>query len=262
AVVAILRELGVSKRLAVLIEGESLLNDGTAIVVFGVLIAILTGEQASFQTGAALLSFVEVVAGGLGVGFLVPFLGSFWIEKLFNDPLAEITLTLVMAYASMIIAEAFFHVSGVMAVVTAGLWMRGTGKTKISTEVSHFLHRFWETLGYIANTLIFFLVGIVIAQKLHETSWGELGLVCVIYGGVMAIPFALVFAFGPVTSRSSDGISSKDNLVISWGGLRGAVSLALALIVSQDQRIQQDRRRQIRLMTAVVVLITIVVNGM
>ncbi len=262
AVVAILRELGVSKRLGVLIEGESLLNDGTAIVVFGVLIAILTGEQQEFDAGSAIMSFLTVVSGGIGIGFIIAYLGSLWIEKLFNDPLAEITLTLVMAYSSMIIAEAFFHVSGVMAVVTTGLWMSGTGRTKISPEVSHFLHRFWETLGYIANTLIFFLVGIVIAERLHHTGLSDLALIVAIYLGVMAIRFALVFLFGPLSNKLSDGVSGADNLVISWGGLRGAVSLALGLIVSQDQRIPEELRSKILLVTAGVVLLTIVVNGM
>jgi NhaP-type Na+/H+ or K+/H+ antiporter len=87
-------------------------------------------------------------------------------------------------------------------------------------------------------------------------------LIFAIYLGVMAIRFVLVFAFGPLCDRFSDGVSAKDNLVISWGGLRGAVSLALGLIVSQDQRIPEQIRSRILLVTAGVVLLTIVVNGM
>jgi Na+/H+ antiporter len=261
AVVAILRELGVSKRLGVLIEGESLLNDGTAIVVFTVLFGMLTDPHAGFSVGASLVQFAKVVVGGIAVGLLLALLLSKWIEKLFNDPLSEITLTLVLAYAAMIIAEGFLHVSGVMAVVVAGLWMGGVGKTQISPEVSHFLHRFWETLGYIANTLIFFLVGLVIATQIEQATLSDVVVVLAAYVAIMLIRFGLVYAFQPVADRLSDGVSMADSAVMSWGGLRGAVSLALALIISQEPLLDLELRRQILFATAGVVLLTILVNG-
>jgi len=261
AVVAILRELGVSKRLGVLIEGESLLNDGSAIVVFTVLFGMLTDPHAGFSLGASLVQFARVVVGGITVGLILALVLSKWIEKLFNDPLSEITLTLVLAYAAMIIAEGFLHVSGVMAVVVAGLWMGGTGKTQISPEVSHFLHRFWETLGYIANTLIFFLVGLVIATQIEQASLSDVIVVLAAYVAVMLIRFGLVYACQPIAHRLSDGVSLGDSAVMSWGGLRGAVSLALALVISQQPQIDVELRRQIVFATAGVVLMTILVNG-
>ena len=261
AVVAILRELGVSKRLGVLIEGESLLNDGTSIVIFSVLITFLTGQSASFSLGGAVLKFAWVVIGGIAVGLVLAFILSKWIEHVFNDPLSEITLTLVLAYASMILAEGVLHVSGVMAVVVAGLWMSGEGRTKISPEVSHFLHRFWETLGYIANTMIFFIVGLVIAKQVYAASLMDLVLIVVAYAGVMAIRAVIVFVFQPLTTRTSDGVSWRDCSVISWGGLRGAVSLALALVVAQHPDIDPALRGQVLLVTAGVVLLTILING-
>lgn len=262
AVVAILRELGVSKRLATLIEGESLMNDGTSIVVFGVFLALLTGAQESFDGSTAVLNLLWVVTVGLAVGIGLAFLFSRWIEGLFNDQLSEITLTLVLAYSAMIIAEGFLHVSGVMAVVAAGLWMSGIGRTKVSPEISRFLHRFWETLGYIANTLIFFLVGLVIAQELERTTVADIGVILIAYAGVMAIRFALTHGFAPLANRLSDGVSTRDAVIVSWGGLRGAVSLALALVVAQQSAIDPELRRQILLVTAGVVLLTILVNGM
>ncbi len=261
AVVAILRELGVSKRLGVLIEGESLLNDGSAIVVFTVLLGMLTDPHAGFSVGASLVQFARVVAGGIAVGLVLALVLSKWIEKLFNDPLSEITLTLVLAYAAMIIAEGFLHVSGVMAVVVAGLWMGGVGKTQISPEVSHFLHRFWETLGYIANTLIFFLVGLVIATQIERASLSDGVVVLVAYVAIMLIRLGLVYACQPLADRLSDGVSTADSAVMTWGGLRGAVSLALALVISQESAIDPELRRQIVFATAGVVLLTILVNG-
>lgn len=261
AVVAILRELGVSKRLAVLIEGESLMNDGTAIVVFGVLIAMLTGEVTSFDTGSAVLGFVKTVTGGALVGVVLAFIISSWMGRLFNDPLSEITLTLVLAYSAMIIAEGMLHVSGVIAVVVCGLWMSSKGKTAVSPEVSHFLHRFWEMLGYIANTLIFFLVGLLVAPTLQEATLADFATIGVAYLAIMGIRSVLTFGSQPVADRIGDTVSMKDAAIIVWGGLRGAVSLALALIVSQKAEIPEELRKQILLVTAGVVLLTIVVNG-
>jgi hypothetical protein len=148
-----------------------------------------------------------------------------------------------------------------MAVVAAGLWMSGTGRTKISPEVSHFLHRFWGTLGHIANTLIFFLVGLVIATGIDKATPRDLLMIGGAYAGVMAIRFGLTFAAQPLATATSDGVSSKDSTVISWGGLRGAVSLALALLVSQRRELDPELRRQILTVTAGVVLLTILVNG-
>ncbi len=261
AVVAILRELGVSKRLGVLIEGESLLNDGTAIVVFGVLLSFLSGQTQSVDLGQAALSFVWVVLGGVLVGAVLTMLLSGWIARLFNDPMSEITLTIVLAYLSMIIAEGILHVSGVMAVVVSGLWMSSSGRTKISPEVEHFLHRFWGTLGYIANTLIFFLVGFVIAKETDRATLSDVALVLAAYAGVMVIRGLLVLLAQPAATRLSDGVSVKDSAVIAWGGLRGAVSLALALLVAQRSDIDAELRRQILFATAGVVFLTILVNG-
>lgn len=261
AVVAILRELGVTKRLGILIEGESLLNDGTSIVVFTLLIQVLTGETGQFDPVFAATRFLVVVGGGLAVGVVLSIIVSRWIGRTFNDPMTEITLTLVLAYSAMVVAEGMLHVSGVMAVVVSGLWMSSVGRTKVSPEVAHFLHRFWEMLGYIANTLIFFLVGLVIAHQVEHARLVDFVMIGVAYSGVMAIRFVLTYGFQPLTTRTSEGVSLADSAVMSWGGLRGAVSLALALVVFHNPTIEEGIRRQILLVTAGVVLLTILVNG-
>jgi Na+/H+ antiporter len=263
AVVAVLRELGAPKRLSLLIEGESLLNDGTAIVAFGVLLALLVpGASEGLDAGGTALRFVEVVAGGVAVGLGLAWLASFWLSRTFNDPLVEITVTLVLAYAAMVVAEGLLHVSGVMAIVTAGLWMAGPGQTRISPEVRHFLHRFWEMLAFLANTLIFFLVGLAIAPQLGHAHWTELALIAAIYGGVVAVRFAVTFGFLPlIRAAAKDPVRTKEATVMAWGGLRGAVSLALALVVSQHPDLDPVLRQQVLRLTAGVVLLTILVNG-
>lgn len=261
AVVAILRELGAPKRLGVVIEGESLFNDGTSIVVFTVFLGILTGTATGFHPIEITLEFLKVVIGGVAIGFVLAALVARWISKTFNDPLVEITLTIILAYSAMILAEGMMHVSGVMAVVTAGLYMSEKGKVTISPEVHHFLHQFWELLSYIANTLIFYLVGLVIATQIQRAGLADVVMILAAYVGIMAIRFLVTFGFIPLFRQMGDPISTGEATVASWGGLRGAVSLALALVVSQHPDIPQMIREQVIVVTAGVVLLTILLNG-
>jgi len=259
AVVALLRELGAPKRLAVLIEGESLFNDGTAIVVFTLLLGVLTGH-AQVDPLATLGRFVVVAGGGVAVGAGLGMLTSAWLKRTFNQPVVEITLTLALAYLAMVLAEGL-HVSGVMAGVVAGLWMSGPGRVHISPEVAHFLHRFWQVLASIANTLIFFLVGLVAAAAMGSAGFADLAVVVGAFVGIVALRAVLVLASRPVMGRLSEPVSMAEASVMAWGGLRGAVSLALALMVSQEHAIDEALRDQVLLATAGVVLGTLLVNG-
>ncbi len=260
AVVALLRELGVSKKMAHLIEGESLLNDGTAIVIFGVLFELVVGEH-FHGVGSTLGHFCIVVAGGLAVGLTLAIVGSWWLGRIFNDPMVEIALTVVIGYTAMFVAEGMLHVSGVMAIVAAGLWLGGPGRTKVSPEVSHFLHHFWELLAYLANTLIFFLVGTVIGTQADSAGWMDLGLILVLYTCIMIIRYVGTSIFRPLANLVGDPISVTDVAVVSWGGLRGAVSMALVLIVANDPLVPPVVAQKMLLLSAGVVFMTIAFNG-
>jgi NhaP-type Na+/H+ or K+/H+ antiporter/CRP-like cAMP-binding protein len=259
AVVALLREVGAPKRLGVLIEGESLLNDGTSIVVFTVLVGLLAEGQLSVAHGV--VDFLRVVAGGALVGFGVAFFATLVLTRTFNDALVEIPVTLVVAYAAMILAEGVLHVSGVIAVVVAGLWMGGRGRTAVSPEVRGPLHHFWELLAHIANTLIFFLVGMLIWRQLEHAAVFDLVLILAAFIAVILVRFTVTFSFLPVMRALGGRVSVNESLVMSWSGLRGAVSLALALIVCQQPGIAPGVQRDILLATAGVVLLTIMING-
>lgn len=261
AVVALLRGLGAPKRLGLLIEGESLLNDGTAIVVFGLLLELLTGEHGEVSALGTLGHFVYVAGGGAVVGLVLAAAVSGWLAKTFNAPMVEITLTLMLAYLAMVVAEGILHVSGVIAVVTAGLWMSGPGRVHISPEVRHFLHHFWGMLSHLANTLIFFLVGMVVARHLSSVTLSDVALILATYLGIMAIRALAVGGSRPLMNRIASPVSKPEAAVMTWGGLRGAVSLALALVVSQHPDLPQALREQVLLLTAGVVLLTVVVNG-
>ena len=262
AVVAVLREVNAPKRLAVVIEGESLLNDGTAIVLFTVLLGLLATSAGNPVDALDIASrFIWVVMGGIGVGLALALIGSDSIGRTFNDPTVEITVTLVVAYGAMLIGEGLLHVSGVMAVVVTGLWMSGPGRTRISPEVAHFLHRFWGMLAFVANTLIFLLVGFVIANQVHGAEPVSLLLIVVAYLAIVVIRFGLIYLSRPLMRFVGPNLSLAEATVLSWGGLRGAVSLALALVVSRHPAVPDDVGRSILLVTAGFVLLTILVNG-
>ena len=177
AVVALLKELGASKKLGTLIEGESLLNDGTAIVAFVLLFGVVTAAEPFLGTGAfigsAAVGFGKIGAAGGLIGVLLGLVAIMWVRKVFNDPMIEITVVLVTSYAVFFICEHFFHVSGVLGLVALGIVMAGVGRTRISPEVEHFMHEFWELVAFVANVIIFIVVGVVIAQNANPTnhSW-------------------------------------------------------------------------------------------
>lgn len=262
AVVALLRDVGAPKRLSLLIEGESLLNDATAIVLFTLLIAFAAGDAAgSFDLSHSVLDFLKVLLGGFAVGLVISLALTWLLSRVFNEPTVEITLTIVMAYGAMILAEAFLHVSGVIAIVTMGLWMSGPGRTAISPEVRGRQHQFFGMLAFIANTLIFFLAGVVIVSEFQNFRLSGVLIVIAAWVGIMAIRFGVTFLFQPVMSLLGPKVSLRQAGVISWGGLRGAVSLALALIVAGNPDIPAETRSQILRATAGVVMLTILVNG-
>jgi len=260
AVVALLKEKSSRKRLETLIDGESLLNDGTAIVFFSLFYGFALGTTTEFSGLNVLGEFIWVVSVGGLTGLVIGWLTLYIIGKLFNQPLIEITLTVAAAYLVFIIAEGM-HVSGVVALVSLALMFSTMGRTRISPEVGHFLHQFWEMMAYMANTLIFIIVGIVIALRINIDDpqlWITLGI---LYIALTIIRTASVGVLMPLLSRIGVGITKEKAGVLIWGGLRGAVSLSLALSIAQDENIPKAVGEQILFLTAGIVVLTIVING-
>ncbi len=257
AVVSILKESGASKKLGTLIDGESLLNDGTAIVIFMVIFLGITGEGLE---SSPIVEFIKVSFGGTAVGLIIGWLVIKWIKKVFNDPLVEISVIIAAAYITFFIAEHFVHVSGVLALVTFGLLMASSGKTKISPEVHHFLHEFWELAAYIANTLIFLIVGVVIAERTVFTGKDFL-ILLLIYIGIFIVRAIVIAMFYPVMKRIGYGMDKKDAYVAWYGALRGAIGLALSLIVAGTESIDLEIRNQFLFFTAGIVTLTLLINA-
>jgi CPA1 family monovalent cation:H+ antiporter len=248
AVVAIFRKLGVPKRLEVLLEGESLLNDGTAIVAFQLAVASLA--LGGFNLGQGLIDFVRVSAGGLLVGLVLGWLISRMIAQI-DDHLVETTLTTVLAYGSYLLAEQL-HVSGVLAVVVAGLVNGNLGPRGMSPTTRIVVLNFWEYVAFLANSAVFLLIGLQIdvpglAANGQPILWAVVG--------VLVSRAVVVYGLSMLGGR----LPWSWRHVLYWGGLRGGIALALAL--SLPAAIGPGRTA-ITVMTFGVVLFTLVGQGL
>jgi NhaP-type Na+/H+ or K+/H+ antiporter len=255
AVVSLLKELGGGKKLRTLIESESLLNDGTALVIFMVFFTILTDTAANANP---IIDFFIVTFGGIGIGAAIGLFTLFLLKKVFNDPLFEITGVIGSAYLTFYIAESF-HLSGVIGLVTLGLLMAGRGKTRISPEVAHFLHDFWVLAAFLANTLIFIIVGVIISNRTNFKLEDFIDL-ALIYIGIHLIRGLIVLVLFPVMKRIGYGVSKQDALVLWWGGLRGVIGLAMALIIAESS-LPSFIKEPFLFITAGIVLLTSIINA-
>lgn len=262
AVVAIFKDLGAPKRLAILVEGESLFNDATAIVLFTILLAMLVGgTEADLLGGTG--DFIRVFFGGVVVGFIFARAVCWLISKLRGVPLVEITLTVCLAYLSFLLAEHYLHVSGVMAVVTAALVVGSTGRTAISPETWHPLTETWEQLGFWANSLIFVLVGLAVPTIMADVSMTDVGLLVVLLLAAFVARAAILYGLLPVFGLTglSAKVSTEYTTVMFWGGLRGAVSLALALAIHENPALPEETRSFVVVLVTGFVLFTLFINA-
>ncbi len=228
SVIATFKEAGVHGRLRLLIEAESLLNDGTAAVMFVAALGFLSGGQHGVVSiaGTLLLTIVGGALVGASAGFVFMYLAGRT-----RDYLVEITFTTLAAYGSFFVAE-HFHLSGVLAALTAGLVVGNYRSSPyISDAGRQTLGPFWEYVAFIANSLIFLLIGAQEAQQHFNDLWlaALTAIALVTVGRAAAIyPLCGAFARGPLK------VDSRHQHILVWGGLRGALALALALALPDN----------------------------
>lgn len=248
SVIAIFRRLGAPKRLEVLLEAESLFNDGTAVVIFGLALEVM--QIGSFNFSEALLEFIRIAGGGLIVGVLLGWLVS-WLISRIDDYLIETTLTTVLAFGSYLVAEQF-HFSGVLAVVAAGLMSGNMGERAMSPTTRIVLVNFWEYVAFLANSAVFLMIGLDVEILSLISKWP---LVLWAIGAVLASRALSIYGL----SRLGNPLPGRWRHVLFWGGLRGAIALALALSLPLD--FGPERRTLIE-MTYGVVLFSLVAQGL
>lgn len=253
AVIAVFRELGVSRRLLTLVEGESLLNDGVAIVLYTLLVGVAIGTS-TLAVGPAILEFAFVTIAGLLVGAAIGVAAIMLLPLLSRLPAAA--LTVAVAFGSFVLAEAVLQASGVMATVAAGIAMGGMLESRAQKPVRDLLEELWESLAFIANALLFLFIGLTLDLDLIRDNLAAIGI------AIVAVLVSRPLAVVPVVSvlqrmAHIPRVGQRSVAVVVWGGLRGGVALALALALPEEL----PERDLFIAMAAGVVLATLLLNA-
>ena len=258
AVIALLKEIGAPLRLTVLVEGESLLNDATAIVLFTIVLAIaLSGEAPGIgSVGWALLDFCWVFLGGLVIGCVFGLIVSELLHRLKSTLSAVLALSIVLAYVSFIVAEHLLHISGVMAAGAASVTLAGLGVSRMSAEESRAIGETWELIALISNSLLFLLVGLSVEPAVLAA---HLSAIAIAIGLVLVSRAAVIYSLVPATTRlfSIPKVTLGERHIMWWGGLKGGLAIAIVLSIPADF----PGRDLLLNLTLGVVLFTLLVNA-
>jgi monovalent cation:H+ antiporter, CPA1 family len=257
AIIAMFKDNKVKGRLHLLVESESLFNDGAAAVLFVMALAWSQSAETAQTSIGMIGAMVLIVAGGIAIGALCGG-AALIVAWRTSEHLIEAALTMVAAYGSFLVAE-YFHVSGVLATVTAGLMMANfrllRGNSVLSPRGQEFILGFWDFAAFLANSVVFLLIGVAVAAMPFRSYGAVLltSVVVVLLGRGLAIyPLSLLFL------RSRWTISLREQHFLWWGGLRGALALALALSMPPTLPL----RDEIVVVTFGVVAFSIVVQGL
>lgn len=251
AVIALLRQLGVERKISMLIEGESLFNDVTAIVFYTIVLQAI--HMGAFSISDGVLLFFKVGGGGIIIGAAFGILASLLI-RIVVDPLIAIAMTTVTAYGSYLIAEQF-HVSGVLATVVAGLFVGNIGKRSgmtVSTRLA--VVGFWEYLAFFVSSIVFLLIGLQLKLSIIIEQWG---IIVFAFIAVLTARAVSVFVSVPFLRNLGQPISWRRATVIWWGGLRGSLSMVLALSIPDSLPFKDT----LVAMTFGVVVMSVVLQG-
>lgn len=252
SVFAVFRELGVSKRLSTILEGESLFNDGTSIVLFRIVLGIVIAG--ALAPPESILEFLRLVLGGMALGFALGYLTARALIQI-DDYLIEISATVVLAWGTYLLGE-YLGVSGVIAVVTAGLVLGNYGgRVSFSPTTKIVLAHVLEFVSFVANSFIFLLIGLQVqfadlSTNLQPIVWA--------IGATLIARAVAVYSLSLPLRRFTDPLPLRWQHLLFWGGLRGGVTLALALSLPATLPLRQT----LILAAFGVVLFTLVVQGL
>jgi CPA1 family monovalent cation:H+ antiporter len=254
SVVSLFRQLGASPKLSILMEGESLFNDGIAVVAFVLLVSLPFGSQL-LSLSTILPPFLSFVGIGVGIGCVIGFGISFLTQR-FDLPLVEQSITLVSAYATYLITEELGG-SGVIGVVTVGIILGNFGsRIGMNPRTRLLVSEFWEFLAFFVNSIVFLLIGDQVKLSNLIESANIIG-VCVL--AVLLSRLLTIFGFSALSNAwVKSAIGYREQTVLWWGGLRGSVSIALALSVP----VGLAQRQELINTVFGVVLFTLLVQGL
>ena len=262
AVIALFRDLGAPARLTRLVEGESLLNDATAIAAFGAFLSVVvTGRELDF------LIVTEDLAWRLAGGILVGVLAGRAVARLLSFLRAyrgaQITVTVALPYVVYVLSNNYLQVSGVVAVVASGLVLSAVGRSRFHPEAFQFCLDTLEQLAYWATSLVFVLAAILVPRLLEDATLADLLYLLVAVAAALVARALILFGVFPLLSaaRVVQRVSMPMKTVIIWGGLRGSVTLALALAVTENALVEPEVQRFIAIQATGFALFTLLVQG-
>lgn len=273
AAIGITKNLGLSHKIMTILEGESLVNDASSLVAYRLAVASVTGI--AFVWWKGLISFAIVFVGGFAIGFVISFVLMYILKFFRKNDLVVISLMLIMPFVTYLIAEEF-HVSGVIAVVMLGLGMSRLSRERFPERIKNQSRNFWGVNVFLLNGLIFILIGMqfpVVWNAIPKTQiYTYLSIAGVITLVAFGIRFLRIFWQQISLSKAFKGkrkvseealLDTKTSFIISWSGMRGIVSLAIALGLPQnlDNGVAFPMRNEIIFLTIAVVVFSLLVQG-
>lgn len=243
AVISTFREIGAPRRLLVILEGESLLNDAAAIAIFGLLLAVIRQEAEPSALGVA-LDFLYSFGAGAGVGLLVAAIASIIYPMLERSSAAEASVTVAVAYGAFLAAEQVVGGSGVVAVVFAGLATGSNAVTRMGPGNWITVRAVWAQIGFWSNALIMLLATSLVPGLLATLGWQILPYTVLVYIGASAARAAILFGLLPLMAKLklTTPLSRPQNLLLIWGGVRGSVTLVLAISIADVAALGDDAK--------------------
>ena len=253
AVLGILKQIGVPKKLEIKFVGESLFNDGVGVVVFLTLFNIAQQGLANTSASEVLLLFAEEVGGGIVLGFALGYL-TYLLTRSIDHYETEVMLTLAVVMGGYLLATTL-HFSGPLAMVVAGLFIGNSARNTAMSQITQtYLDRFWELVDVFLNAVLFVLIGLELLVITLTQSYivaGVLSIVIVLLSRYLVLKIPIYFY------KERLGFVPKTDIIMTWGGLRGGISIALALSLATDMD-----RDFILTVTYIVVVFSIVIQGL
>ncbi len=262
AVIALFKQLGAPNRLKLVAEGESMFNDATGVIAFRVVLGLVTAEYAvgighlAFNAGMFVYLFVaSLLFGGLA-GYLVAQV----IAKIENDLLVETTFTIALAIGSFVLAEHLFHLSGVISATAAGLVMGNVGRTKISSSVTTFINEFWEYIGFLAISMVFFFAAfnIDIQALLENPIRLGIAVAAVLIARTVSVYVSAWLSNKLPIFKDEPNLPTSWQHILNWGGMRGVIPLVLVYAIPDSV----TYKAEILNFTFATFLFTLLVNGL
>lgn len=263
AVVSIFRATPAPQRLARIVEGESVLNDAAAIALFAVFLGDVVRRVAEPDIGGAILRFPFLIVAGGAFGWLAGRLAVAMLARMAAHPLAQVTVSIALPYATYLFADRILGASGVVAVVAAGMTLNFAGPGRISPPAMTQLRDAWALMAHLAGSLIFLLAALLIPKLVPNLLWSDIGLILMTAVAALIARALILYLLLPLLTmaRLSPRVEGPYRLAILWGGLRGAVTLALALAVTESAGVPPEVKRQVGVIAVGFTLFTLLVQG-